>query len=90
MNAGATTDLAAVTLAAIQVLEVGGREREVREQKRAPVESTQGRKRGLEADLRGRDALELFTVLPLRLFHFVGNSSLSVGEEDEVTEPEDS
>ena len=46
MNAGATTDLVAVTLA-IQVLEVGRQEREVGEQKRAPVESTQGRKRGL-------------------------------------------
>ena len=47
MNAGATTDLVAVTLA-IQVLEVGRREREVGteevgEQKRAPVESTQRR-----------------------------------------------
>ena len=47
MNAGATTDLAAVTLA-IQVLEVGRREREVGEQKRAPVESVHAGEGGRE------------------------------------------
>ena len=81
MNAGATTDLVAVTLA-FQVLEVGRRERERRKwgskSEHLLSPSTQGREGGLEADLEEEMLLNYLLFCPRR-FHFVGNSALSGG-----------